>query len=67
MQEARKYAVFDSVMHCMTVSLAQGGEGLDAMRGEEKTREYLHEAGFRHVQANRLAHDIQINWYVARK
>src|SRR5690606_11741372 len=26
-----------SCMHCMTVSLAQGGEGLGAMWGEEKT------------------------------
>ena len=33
-------------MHCMTVSLAQGGEGLGAMWGEEKTREYLQKAGF---------------------
>ncbi|HSF15093.1 MAG TPA: class I SAM-dependent methyltransferase, partial [Vicinamibacteria bacterium] len=30
-----------SLMHCMTVSLAQGGEGLGTMWGEEKTREYL--------------------------
>ena len=35
-----------SCMHCMTVSLAQGGEGLGAMWGEEKTREYLQRAGF---------------------
>jgi 2-polyprenyl-3-methyl-5-hydroxy-6-metoxy-1,4-benzoquinol methylase len=59
------YAV--STMHCMTVSLAQGGEGLGAMWGEEKTREYLQKAGFRHVQTNRLTHDIQNNWYVVRK
>ena len=59
------YAI--STMHCMTVSLAQGGEGLGAMWGEEKTREYLQNAGFRHVQTNRLAHDIQNNWYVVRK
>jgi 2-polyprenyl-3-methyl-5-hydroxy-6-metoxy-1,4-benzoquinol methylase len=59
------YAV--STMHCMTVSLAQGGEGLGAMWGEEKTREHLAEAGFSHVQTNRLAHDIQNNWYVVRK
>jgi hypothetical protein len=26
-------------MHCMTVSLAPGGEGVGAMWGEEKTRE----------------------------
>jgi 2-polyprenyl-3-methyl-5-hydroxy-6-metoxy-1,4-benzoquinol methylase len=56
-----------SCMHCMTVSLAQGGEGLGAMWGEEKTREYLQRAGFRSVAKNRLAHDIQNNWYVVRK
>jgi ubiquinone/menaquinone biosynthesis C-methylase UbiE len=56
-----------SCMHCMTVSLAQGGEGLGAMWGEEKTREYLAKAGFRSVQKHELAHDIQNNWYVVRK
>jgi ubiquinone/menaquinone biosynthesis C-methylase UbiE len=56
-----------SCMHCMTVSLAQGGEGLGAMWGEEKTREYLAKAGFRSVVKHELAHDIQNNWYVVRK
>ena len=56
-----------SCMHCMTVSLAQGGEGLGAMWGEEKTREYLARAGFGSVVTKRLAHDIQNNWYVVRK
>ncbi len=56
-----------SCMHCMTVSLAQGGEGLGAMWGEEKTREYLARAGFRSVEKHELAHDIQNNWYVVRK
>jgi 2-polyprenyl-3-methyl-5-hydroxy-6-metoxy-1,4-benzoquinol methylase len=56
-----------SAMHCMTVSLAQGGEGLGAMWGEEKTREYLQRAGFRSVETKQLAHDIQNNWYVVRK
>jgi ubiquinone/menaquinone biosynthesis C-methylase UbiE len=56
-----------SCMHCMTVSLAQGGEGLGAMWGEEKTREYLVKAGFRSIETNRLDHDIQNNWYVVRK
>jgi ubiquinone/menaquinone biosynthesis C-methylase UbiE len=56
-----------SCMHCMTVSLAQGGEGLGAMWGEEKTREYLERAGFRSVEKHELAHDIQNNWYVIRK
>jgi ubiquinone/menaquinone biosynthesis C-methylase UbiE len=56
-----------SCMHCMTVSLAYGGEGLGAMWGEEKTREYLERAGFRSVDKKELAHDIQNNWYVVRK
>jgi ubiquinone/menaquinone biosynthesis C-methylase UbiE len=56
-----------STMHCMTVSLAQGGEGLGAMWGEEKTREYLERAGFRSIETHQLAHDISNNWYVVRK
>jgi 2-polyprenyl-3-methyl-5-hydroxy-6-metoxy-1,4-benzoquinol methylase len=56
-----------SCMHCMTVSLAQGGEGLGAMWGEAKTHEYLRKAGFRSVKTHRLAHDIQNNWYVVTK
>jgi 2-polyprenyl-3-methyl-5-hydroxy-6-metoxy-1,4-benzoquinol methylase len=59
------YAV--SCMHCMTVSLAQGGEGVGAMWGEEKTRDYLTKAGFRSITTHRLAHDIQNNWYVVTK
>lgn len=56
-----------SCMHCMTVSLAQGGEGVGAMWGEEKTREYLERAGFSSVVKHELSHDIQNNWYVIRK
>lgn len=56
-----------SCMHCMTVSLAQDGEGLGAMWGEEKTHEYLKRAGFQSIETNELEHDIQNNWYVVRK
>lgn len=56
-----------STMHCMTVSLSQGGEGLGAMWGEEKAREYLNKAGFNSIETNQLSHDIQNNWYVIRK
>ena len=56
-----------SCMHCMTVSLAQNGEGLGAMWGEEKTREYLERAGFGSIEKHELAHDIQNNWYIVRK
>ena len=58
------YAV--SCLHCMTVSLAQGGEGLGAMWGEERTREYLRAAGFTSVDVHQLRHDIQNNWYIVR-
>jgi hypothetical protein len=56
-----------SCMHCMTVSLAQDGEGLGAMWGEEKTKEYLSKAGFISIHTNKLVHDIQNNWYVIMK
>ena len=56
-----------SCMHCMTVSLAQGGEGLGAMWGEEVTRDYLQKAGFQSITTRRLEHDIQNNWYVVTK
>ena len=35
-----------SCMHCMTVSLAYGGEGLGAMWGVQKARELFTDAGF---------------------
>jgi hypothetical protein len=39
-----------STMHCMTVSLAQGGEGLGSVIGEELARELVQEAGFSDFQ-----------------
>ena len=56
-----------STMHCMTVSLAQGGEGLGTMWGEEKALEMLEEAGFGEVEVKRLPHDFQNSYYVAKK
>ncbi len=35
-----------STMHCMTVSLAQGGEGLGSVIGADQARAMAHEAGF---------------------
>jgi SAM-dependent methyltransferase len=54
-----------SCMHCMTVSLAQGGEGLGAMWGIEKAEELLGEAGFGSVELTRLEHDTQNVYAVA--
>ncbi len=56
-----------SCMHCMTVSLAQGGEGLGAMWGEARARELLAEAGFGLIETHTLDHDFQNNFYVIRK
>jgi hypothetical protein len=56
-----------STMHCMTVSLAQGGAGLGAMWGEEKATEMLREAGFANVEVEHLPHDFINTYYIARK
>lgn len=53
-----------SCMHCMTVSLAQGGKGLGAAWGEELALQMLAEAGFGTVTTHRLPHDIQNIYYV---
>jgi 2-polyprenyl-3-methyl-5-hydroxy-6-metoxy-1,4-benzoquinol methylase len=56
-----------SCLHCMTVSLALGGEGLGAAWGEEKALELLADAGFGNVEVRRLQHDIINNYYVVAK
>ena len=55
-----------SCMHCMTVSLAQGGDGLGAMWGEQKARELLAAAGFSSVDVHLLEHDPFNAYFVAR-
>jgi 2-polyprenyl-3-methyl-5-hydroxy-6-metoxy-1,4-benzoquinol methylase len=55
-----------SCMHCMTVSLAQNGEGLGAMWGREKAEELMHEAGFGSIDVHELPHDFQNYYYVCR-
>jgi SAM-dependent methyltransferase len=55
-----------SCMHCMTVSLAQNGEGLGAMWGREKAEELMREAGFRSIEVHELPHDFQNYYYVCR-
>lgn len=56
-----------STMHCMTVSLAQGGEGLGTMWGREKAIEYLNRTGFASIKVQQLPHDFQNDYYVIRK
>jgi 2-polyprenyl-3-methyl-5-hydroxy-6-metoxy-1,4-benzoquinol methylase len=55
-----------SCMHCMTVSLAQGGDGLGAMWGRETAERFFDEAGFSTVEVHELSHDIQNFYYVCR-
>jgi 2-polyprenyl-3-methyl-5-hydroxy-6-metoxy-1,4-benzoquinol methylase len=55
-----------STMHCMTVSLAQGGEGLGACWGEEKARQLLAEAGFTSVEVSQVEGDPLNAYYVCR-
>jgi ubiquinone/menaquinone biosynthesis C-methylase UbiE len=56
-----------SCMHCMPVSLGQGGPGLGTMWGEETAQAFLEQAGFSHISSQRLAHDILNVYFVAKK
>jgi 2-polyprenyl-3-methyl-5-hydroxy-6-metoxy-1,4-benzoquinol methylase len=55
-----------SVTHCMTVSLAHGGEGLGTVWGEQKARELLREAGFGEVSLSAVEGDPVNAYYVVR-
>jgi 2-polyprenyl-3-methyl-5-hydroxy-6-metoxy-1,4-benzoquinol methylase len=56
-----------STMHCMTVSLAQGGMGLGTMWGREKALEMLDEAGFKNIEIKNFEHDFQNDYYIIKK
>src|SRR5215469_7363459 len=56
-----------SCMHCMTVSLAEGGMGLGTMWGEQKVREMLQDAGFTSVDAAHVDGDIVNTYFIATK
>jgi SAM-dependent methyltransferase len=56
-----------SCLHCMTVSLAAGGEGLGAMWGEQKARELLEEAGFEVHEVHQVEGDIQNLYFLAAR
>jgi SAM-dependent methyltransferase len=56
-----------SCMHCMTVSLADGGMGLGTMWGEQTARKMLAEAGFTSIEAARLEGDIVDTYLIASK
>lgn len=56
-----------SCMHCMTVSLAHGGEGLGTMWGRERALELLAEAGFTVDEVKHLESDPMNNYFIARR
>jgi SAM-dependent methyltransferase len=56
-----------STMHCMTVSLAYGGEGLGAQWGEQLLRDRLTQAGFEGIESTQLEFDRTNAYYIAHK
>jgi ubiquinone/menaquinone biosynthesis C-methylase UbiE len=56
-----------STMHCMTVSLEQGGVGLGTAWGEQSARRMLAEVGFPEVEVQQVEGDIFNNYFIARK
>jgi len=56
-----------STMHCMTVSLEQGGIGLGTAWGEQSARRMLAEAGFAEVEVEHVEGDIFNNYFIARE
>jgi SAM-dependent methyltransferase len=56
-----------SCMHCMTVSLADGGMGLGTMWGEQTARKMLGEAGFTSIETAHLDGDTDNAYFIASK
>ncbi len=55
-----------SCMHCMSVSLANGGPGLGAAWGKERALHMLRDADFHDVTVRQLDHDIINYYYICR-
>jgi ubiquinone/menaquinone biosynthesis C-methylase UbiE len=56
-----------STMHCMTVSLALGGDGLGTVWGEQLAVRMLGEAGFKDIRVEHVEGDFFNNYYVTKK
>ncbi|MFD4433499.1 class I SAM-dependent methyltransferase [Nocardia sp. NPDC058497] len=59
------YAI--STMHCMSVSLGQGGDGLGTVWGEQRALSMLADAGFTDVRTHHVDGDPLNTYYVAGK
>jgi hypothetical protein len=51
----------------MSVSLAQGGEGLGTMWGAQAAMQLLSEAGFAATKVKQVEGDLFNNYYISRK
>ena len=56
-----------SCMHCMTVSLADGGMGLGTMWGEQTARQMLAEAGFASIRVEHRDGDFVNSYIIATR
>ena len=56
-----------STMHCMTVSLAYGGDGLGTAWGHQLATEYLTDAGFADIQIEGIRDDRGNNYFISKK
>lgn len=56
-----------SCMHCMPVSIGQGGAGLGTMWGWETALDMLKKAGFRNSERHVLPHDPMNVWFISHK
>jgi 2-polyprenyl-3-methyl-5-hydroxy-6-metoxy-1,4-benzoquinol methylase len=56
-----------SLMHCMTVSLAQGGVGLGTVWGRQTAEKMLRQAGFTDIRVHNVETDPFNSYYVATK
>jgi SAM-dependent methyltransferase len=56
-----------SCLHCMAISLGQGGDGLGTMWGWETAEAMLGKAGFASVEKRVLEHDPINVWFISQK
>jgi ubiquinone/menaquinone biosynthesis C-methylase UbiE len=56
-----------STMHCMTVSLAYGGDGLGTAWGHQLATEYLTDAGFVDIKIDGIRDDRGNNYFISKK
>ena len=67
MEPMAPYLYTVSTMHCMSVSIAGGGEGLGTAWGTELATEYLTDAGFSDIASVPVKADRTNTHLIARK